>query len=39
MFRSKSLKMSYEKYTYDDVNERYNLDNPISVKELSWTFQ
>ncbi len=39
MFRSKSLKVSYEKYTDDDVNEQYNLDNPIPVKELSWTFQ
>jgi hypothetical protein len=35
MFRSKSLKVSYEKYTDDDGNKQYNLDNPIAVKELS----
>ncbi|WP_348735016.1 hypothetical protein [Spiroplasma endosymbiont of Ammophila pubescens] len=39
MFRSKSLKVSYEKYTDENDNEQYNLDNPIPVKELSWTFQ
>ncbi len=39
MFRSKSLKVSYEKYTDENYNEQYNLDNPIPVKELSWTFQ
>jgi hypothetical protein len=35
MFRSKSLKVSYEKYTNENDNEQYNLDNPIPVKELS----
>ncbi len=39
MFRSKSLKVSYEKYTDENNNEQYNLDNPIPVKELSWIFQ
>ncbi len=39
MFHSKNLKVSYEKYTDDDFNEQYNLDNHILVKELSWTFQ
>ncbi len=39
MFRYKSLKVSYEKYTDYDVNEQYNLDNSILVKELSLTFQ
>ncbi|UNF61646.1 hypothetical protein [Spiroplasma poulsonii] len=39
MFRSKILKVSYEKYTDENDNEQYNLDNPIAVKELSWTFQ
>ncbi len=32
MFRSKSLKVSYEKYTDDYGNKQYNLDNPIPVK-------
>jgi hypothetical protein len=35
MFRSKSLKVSYEKYTDENKNEQYNLDNPIPIKELS----
>ncbi|MFJ1522795.1 hypothetical protein, partial [Spiroplasma sp. ald] len=35
MFRSKILKVSYEKYTDENNNEQYNLDNPIAVKELS----
>ncbi len=39
MFRSKSLKVSYEKYTDENGNEQYNLDNPIPIKELFWTFQ
>ncbi|WP_374695886.1 hypothetical protein [Spiroplasma endosymbiont of Polydrusus formosus] len=39
MFRSKSLKVSYEKYTDENGNEQYNLDNPIAVKELPWAFQ
>jgi hypothetical protein len=39
MFRSKILKVSYEKYTDENNNEQYNLDNHIAVKELSWTFQ
>ncbi len=39
MFRSKSLKVSYEKYTDENDNEQYNLDNPIPAKELSWKFQ
>ncbi|AXF95054.1 hypothetical protein [Spiroplasma phoeniceum] len=39
MFRSKSLKVSYEKYTDENKNEQYNLDNPIPIKELSWTFK
>ncbi|WP_374695829.1 hypothetical protein [Spiroplasma endosymbiont of Polydrusus formosus] len=39
MFRSKNLKVSYEKYTDENGNEQYNLDNPIPIKELSWTFQ
>lgn len=39
MFRSKSLKVSYEKSTDTNDNEQYNLDNPIPVTELSWIFQ
>ncbi|UZQ29200.1 MAG: hypothetical protein OHM56_08245 [Spiroplasma phoeniceum] len=39
MFRSKSLILSYEKYTDENNNEKYNLDNAIPIKELSWTFQ
>ncbi len=39
MFRSKILKLSYEKYTDDYVNKQYNLYNLIPVKELSWTFK
>ncbi|WP_374696465.1 hypothetical protein [Spiroplasma endosymbiont of Polydrusus formosus] len=39
MFRSKNLKVSYEKYTDDDGNKQYNLDNNIAVKELPWVFQ
>ncbi len=39
MFRSKSLKVSYEKYINDIGDEHYNLENPIPVTELSWTFQ
>jgi hypothetical protein len=35
MFRSKSLKVSYEKYTDANGNEQYNLDNPIPITELS----
>ncbi len=34
MFRSKSLKVSYEKYTDDNGNKQYNLDNPIPVKVI-----
>ncbi|WP_338955853.1 hypothetical protein [Spiroplasma endosymbiont of Polydrusus cervinus] len=32
MFRSKSLKVSYEKYINDIGDEHYNLENPIPVK-------
>jgi hypothetical protein len=35
MLRSKSLKVSYEKYNDDNGNEQYNLDNPIPLTELS----
>lgn len=38
VFRSKSLKVSYEKYMDKNNNEQYNLDNPIPIKELSWIF-
>ncbi|WP_158613900.1 hypothetical protein [Spiroplasma endosymbiont of Megaselia nigra] len=31
MFRSKSLKVSYEKYIDENDNEQYNLDNPIPI--------
>ncbi len=39
MFRSKILKVSYEKDTDDNGDKQYNLDNYIPIKELSWTFQ
>ena len=36
MLRSKSLiKVSYEKYTDDNGDEQYDLDNPIPITELS----
>ncbi|WHQ37195.1 hypothetical protein [Spiroplasma sp. SV19] len=39
MFRSKSLKVSYEKYIDENGVEQYDLDSPIPIKEWEWTFK